>query len=128
MIRIGVDLGGTKIEAIALDDAGRVLIRRRIASPSHDYAQIIAAVRGLVDALEGDLGMHASVGVGTPGAISSVTGRIKNANSTQLNDRPSPKTWRARSAARSGSTTTPTASHCRKRATAREPAGAWCSA
>ena len=88
MIRIGVDLGGTKIEAIALDDAGRELIRRRIASPSHDYAQIIAAVRGLVDALEGDLGMHASVGVGTPGAISSGTGRIKNANSTQLNGRP----------------------------------------
>ena len=88
MIRIGVDLGGTKIEAIALDDAGRELIRRRIASPSHDYAQIIAAVRGLVDALEGELGMRASVGVGTPGAISSVTGRIKNANSTQLNGRP----------------------------------------
>ena len=88
MIRIGVDLGGTKIEAIALDDAGRELIRRRIASPSHDYAQIIAAVRGLVDALEGELGVRASVGVGTPGAISSVTGRIKNANSTQLNGRP----------------------------------------
>jgi len=88
MTRIGVDLGGTKIEAIALDDAGRELIRRRIASPSHDYAQIIAAVRGLVDALEGDLGMRASVGVGTPGAISSVTGRVKNANSTQLNGRP----------------------------------------
>jgi len=88
MTRIGVDLGGTKIEAIALDDAGRELIRRRIASPSHDYAQIIAAVRGLVDALEGELGMRASVGVGTPGAISSGTGRIKNANSTQLNGRP----------------------------------------
>jgi len=88
MTRIGVDLGGTKIEAIALDDAGRELIRRRIASPSHDYAQIIAAVRGLVDTLEGELGMRASVGIGTPGAISSVTGRVKNANSTQLNGRP----------------------------------------
>ena len=88
MTRIGVDLGGTKIEAIALDDAGRELIRRRIASPSHDYAQIIAAVHGLVDALEDELGVRASVGVGTPGAISSVTGRIKNANSTQLNGRP----------------------------------------
>ena len=88
MTRIGVDLGGTKIEAIALDDAGRVLIRRRIASPSHDYAQVIAEVRGLVDALEDELGVRASVGVGTPGAISSVTGRIKNANSTQLNGRP----------------------------------------
>ena len=56
MIRIGVDLGGTKIEAIALDDAGRELVRRRIASPSHDYAQTIDAVRGLVDAIEGELG------------------------------------------------------------------------
>jgi len=88
MIRIGVDLGGTKIEGIALDDAGRQMIRRRIASPSHDYAQVIAEVRGLVDALEDELGVRASVGVGTPGAISSVTGRIKNANSTQLNGRP----------------------------------------
>jgi fructokinase len=88
MIRIGVDLGGTKIEAIALDETGRELARRRIASPSHDYAQTIDAVRGLVDALEGELGARGTVGIGTPGAISAVTGRIKNANSTQLNDRP----------------------------------------
>jgi len=88
MIRIGVDLGGTKIEAIALDEAGRELARRRIASPSHDYAKTIDAVRGLVDALEGEVGARGTVGIGTPGAISAVTGRIKNANSTQLNDRP----------------------------------------
>ena len=88
MTRIGVDLGGTKIEAIALDEAGRALARRRIASPSHDYAQTIDAVRGLVDALEVELGARGRVGIGTPGAISSLTGRIKNANSTQLNDRP----------------------------------------
>ena len=88
MIRIGVDLGGTKIEAIALDEAGRELARRRIASPSHDYAKTIDAVRGLVDALEGELGSRGRVGIGTPGAISLLTGRIKNANSTQLNDRP----------------------------------------
>jgi fructokinase len=88
MMRIGVDLGGTKIEAIALDEAGRERARRRIASPSHDYAQTIDAVRGLVEAIEGELGARARVGVGTPGAISSVTGRIKNANSTQLNGRP----------------------------------------
>ena len=56
MIRIGVDLGGTKIEAIALDAAGRVLARRRIASPSHDYAQTVDAVRGLVAELEAELG------------------------------------------------------------------------
>ena len=88
MIRIGIDLGGTKIEAIALDDAGRELARRRIAAPSHDYAQTIDAVRGLVAALEGELGARGRVGIGTPGAISAVTARIKNANSTQLNDRP----------------------------------------
>ena len=88
MMRIGVDLGGTKIEAIALDEAGRERARRRIASPSHDYAQTIDAVRGLVDALEVELGARGRVGIGTPGAISSVTGRIKNANSTQLNGRP----------------------------------------
>jgi fructokinase len=88
MIRIGVDLGGTKIEAIALDEAGRELARRRIASPSNDYAQVVDAVRGLVEAVEGELGARGRVGVGTPGAISSLTGRIKNANSTQLNDRP----------------------------------------
>lgn len=88
MIRIGVDLGGTKIEAIALDGAGRELARRRIAAPSHDYAQTVDAVRGLVEALEGELGRgRARVGIGTPGAISSLTGRIKNANSTQLNGR-----------------------------------------
>jgi len=88
LIRIGVDLGGTKIEAIALDRDGLVLSRRRIASPSHDYAQTIDAVRGLVEALERELGERGSVGIGTPGAISSRTGRIKNANSMQLNDRP----------------------------------------
>jgi len=88
MIRIGVDLGGTKIEAIALDAAGRELARRRVASPSHDYRQTIAAVVGLVESIEGDLGARARVGIGTPGAISSLTGRIKNANSTQLNGRP----------------------------------------
>ena len=64
MMRIGVDLGGTKIEAIALDEAGRERARRRIASPSHDYAQVIAEVRGLVDALEDELGVRASVGAG----------------------------------------------------------------
>ena len=88
MMRIGVDLGGTKIEAIAIDGGGRELARRRIASPSHDYAEIVEAVRGLVVALEAELGASARVGVGTPGAISAATGCIKNANSTQLNGRP----------------------------------------
>jgi len=89
VIRIGVDLGGTKIEAIAIDATGRELARRRIAAPSHDYAQTVDAVRALVEGLEAELGVgRGRVGVGTPGAISSLTGRIKNANSTQLNGRP----------------------------------------
>jgi len=89
MIRIGVDLGGTKIEAIALDSAGRELARRRVAAPAHDYAQTVDAVRALVESVEAGLGAgRARVGVGTPGAISSLTGCIKNANSTHLNGRP----------------------------------------
>ncbi|HSC63846.1 MAG TPA: ROK family protein [Caldimonas sp.] len=89
MTRIGVDLGGTKIEAIALDAAGRELARRRIASPAHDYAQTVEAVRRLVEGVEAEVGVgRARVGVGMPGAISSRTGCIKNANSTQLNGRP----------------------------------------
>jgi len=86
--RIGVDLGGTKIEAAALDDAGRTVARRRIATPAGDYIATIAAVRDLVLALEAELGARGSVGVGTPGALSPPTGLIKNANSTCLNGHP----------------------------------------
>ena len=87
-MRIGVDVGGTKIEAIALDATGAVRARRRVASPSHDYGAMVAAVRAIVDAIETELGTRASVGVGSPGAISAATGCIQNANSTQLNGRP----------------------------------------
>ena len=87
-IRIGVDLGGTKIEALAIDAAGHELARRRIPSPSHDYSQIVEAVRGLVGDLEQGLGRRAQAGIGTPGAVSRVDGRMKNANSTVLNGRP----------------------------------------
>lgn len=88
MLRIGVDLGGTKIEAIALDRSGRVMARERIATPQHDYPATVRAIAGLVDGLEARLGARARVGVGTPGAISTATGRIKNANSTCLNGQP----------------------------------------
>jgi predicted NBD/HSP70 family sugar kinase len=81
-MRIGVDLGGTKIEAIALD-GGREVFRRRIATPRGDYAATLLAIRSLVDeAGEG------SVGIGIPGALSRVTGLVKNANSTWLIGRP----------------------------------------
>ncbi len=88
MLRIGVDLGGTKIEAIALDAGGRVLARERIATPQNDYMATVMAVASLVERMEQSLGDRARVGVGTPGAISALSGCIKNANSTCLNGRP----------------------------------------
>lgn len=84
-MRIGVDLGGTKTEIIALADDGKVRLRRRIATPSGGYRDTLAAVVALVDMAERELGCRASVGVGTPGAISPASGLIKNANSTCLN-------------------------------------------
>jgi fructokinase len=86
-VRIGVDLGGTKIEALALDDAGRESQRRRIATPRDDYAGTVEAVARLVEAIEIESGQRGSVGVGMPGAISPATGLVKNANSTWLNGR-----------------------------------------
>jgi fructokinase len=87
-IRIGVDLGGTKIEVIALDGEGRELMRRRVPTPKADYAGTLAAVADLVVSAERELGVAGTVGIGTPGAISRATGLLKNANSTCLNGRP----------------------------------------
>ena len=87
-MRIGVDLGGTKIEALALGGEGQVLGRRRIPTPRHDYPATLDAIVGLVDALEGDLGGRGTVGLGMPGAISPATGLVKNANSVWLNGKP----------------------------------------
>ena len=86
--RFGIDLGGTKIELAALDAAGEVRLRRRVATPAGDYAATVEGVGGLVDAAERELACHATVGVATPGALSLVDGRIKNANSTCLNGQP----------------------------------------
>lgn len=88
MLRIGIDLGGTKIEIIALDEDGRTLARRRVATPQGDYGATVAAVAGLVAAVEGELGQRGTVGVGTPGALSLRSGLIKNANSTCLIGKP----------------------------------------
>ena len=128
-VRIGIDLGGTKIEALAIDDQGRELARQRIASPAHDYALTLAAIRGLVDGIEAALGVRARVGIGTPGAVSPATrpGQERQLDPAQRPPRSSP-TWRRRSAARCGSPTTPTASPSPRRATAPAPAGAWSSA
>ena len=83
-MRIGIDLGGTKIEGVVLGDQGEVIIRRRRATPAESYADTLQAVVDLVAELESALGGRASVGVATPGALSPHSGRIKNANSTQL--------------------------------------------
>src|SRR5689334_11216568 len=86
-MRIGVDLGGTKIEAVALASDGRELARRRVATPRGRYDETIDAIAQLVAAIERDAGERGSVGVGIPGAISPATGLVKNANSTWLNGR-----------------------------------------
>ena len=87
MTRIGVDVGGTKIELAALDTAGAVLLRRRAATPVLDYEATVDAVGEIVEAAESSLGVRATVGVATPGALSRIDARIKNANSTCLNGR-----------------------------------------
>lgn len=87
-MRIGVDLGGTKIEAVMLDNEGQQTWQRRIATPSGDYQATVAAIAGLVMQAEAEAGTHAMVGVGTPGAISLATGLMKNCNSTCLNGQP----------------------------------------
>ncbi|MFD2262091.1 ROK family protein [Lacibacterium aquatile] len=87
-MRIGIDLGGTKVEAIALDTDGSELIRRRVPTPSHDYRAIIDAIAELVRGVEKDLGRTGTVGVGIPGTIEAVTGLVKNANTVVLNGNP----------------------------------------
>ena len=86
--RIGVDLGGTKIEAVALGARGEIVARRRAPTPAQDYDAILQAVCEIVRGIESDVGGQGSVGVGTPGAISKKTGLIKNSNTAALNGRP----------------------------------------
>src|ERR1700674_1013511 len=81
-MRIGIDLGGTKIEGIALDAAGSTLLRRRSPAPRGDYDATLAAIVSLVREIEDELGRMGTVGVGIPGAISPASGLVKNANST----------------------------------------------
>jgi fructokinase len=87
-MRIGIDLGGTKIEAIALDDAGAVLGRRRVVTPRHDYDGTLEAIVALVRGLEQETGARGTVGMGIPGTVSPATGLVKNANSTWIIGRP----------------------------------------
>jgi fructokinase len=86
-MRIGVDLGGTKIEAVALDHDGAERFRRRIATPVNDYGATVEAVGAIVGEAERAIG-RGTVGVGIPGTISPATGLVKNANSTWLIGQP----------------------------------------
>lgn len=83
-MRIGIDLGGTKIEGIALDDRGAERARRRVATPDGDYAGTISAIAKIVADLETEAGPARSIGIGIPGTLSPATGKVKNANSTCL--------------------------------------------
>jgi fructokinase len=90
-LRLGIDLGGTKIEIVALGDADggeRELLRRRTPTPREDYAGTIEAIGKLVAEAEAELGGTGTVGIGIPGSISPATGLIRNGNSTWLNDKP----------------------------------------
>ncbi|ASO60599.1 fructokinase [Salmonella enterica] len=87
-MRIGIDLGGTKTEVIALDDAGEQRFRHRLPTPREDYQQTIETIATLVDMAEQATSQTGSVGIGIPGSISPYTGVVKNANSTWLNGQP----------------------------------------
>ena len=84
-LRIGIDLGGTKIAGIAMDCEDRVLRQLRRPTPRHDYAATIYAISEMVEELSSGYGARMSVGVGMPGSIVTSSGRVQNANSTWLN-------------------------------------------
>lgn len=86
-MRIGIDLGGTKIEALGIDNNGIELVRHRVQTPRGEYAGTIAAMAGLVKRIELETGETGTVGAGIPGTVSRLTGLVKNANSTWLNGR-----------------------------------------
>ena len=85
-MKLGIDLGGTKIEIIALDDQGVELLRRRVPTPQGDYAATLHAIENLVLLAEAELGQRGSVGIGTPGSVSKATGLLKNSNSVHFKE------------------------------------------
>lgn len=87
-LRIGIDLGGSKIEAIALDVDGKILYQQRTATPAGDYEATLTSITALVTEAEKQIGGQASLGIGTPGSISTAHGVMRNANSTCLNGMP----------------------------------------
>jgi len=88
VIRLGIDLGGTKIEVIALDRNGKEVLRHRVQTPQGDYQTILRTIAELVQQTETELGEQGTIGIGMPGAISRATGLLKNSNSVCLNGQP----------------------------------------
>lgn len=84
-MRLGIDLGGTKIEGVALNEAGGICCRLRVPTPAGSYEETLTAIVELVQQIEGQTGRSGSIGIGTPGAVSRMSGQIKNSNSTCLN-------------------------------------------
>lgn len=84
-MKLGIDLGGSKIEIVALDNQGVEILRRRVPTPQGDYSATLQAIANLVHSAEAELGQRGSVGIGTPGSLSKATGLLKNSNSVHLN-------------------------------------------
>jgi len=87
-LRIGIDLGGTKTEIIALDERGATLLRRRAPTPAGSYEATLEHIASLIGIVERELDQTGTVGIGTPGSISPANGRLRNSNSTCLNGKP----------------------------------------
>jgi fructokinase len=87
-VRIGIDLGGTKIEIIALNDDGAPVLRRRVPTPAGEYSATIRAIAELVRSAQSQFAVLATVGIATPGALSARTGLLQNSNSIVLNGKP----------------------------------------
>ncbi len=87
-MRFGLDLGGTKIEAVVIDPKGEIIWRDRQPTPASNYQQIIALIGDMVARADSDMGTKLSVGIGMPGSLSPRTGRVRNSNTLCLNDQP----------------------------------------
>jgi len=88
MIRIGIDLGGTKIEGIALSEGGDELFRQRVATPQGDYRATLQSIVDLISQIESSSGEQGSIGIGTPGSLSPASGLLRNSNSVCMNGKP----------------------------------------
>ncbi|MFM9847472.1 MAG: ROK family protein [Hyphomicrobiaceae bacterium] len=95
-IHIGIDLGGTKIEGVAMTADGTEVARHRMPAPRGDYATSVAAICALAERLDQDAGQRGTVGIGMPGSLSPATGLVRNANSTWLNGQPLQRDLEAR--------------------------------